>query len=393
MGGEPSRGQAMTRIYWWLADALSRTLAPDERDAVCGDLAETGKSGGQGLRDVLSLVVRLQLALWSEWRPWVALVGLVVPLGMLLSLVSLRTADSSAIYIWLHANWDWDLLKSVILPNAMFRHDLVSTVVSVFLSFVILLCWSWTSGFVLGSVSRRTIPVNGALFCLVLLLGELLGPPRFLGHSLFLTRARDFDVNAAVFTAPFYRVILPLLVLTVLVLLPSLWGMREGILLASRRLLLQKILCAGATVTFAAIVIQSWAWWWFLNRYTRPAIWSGWQMTLLQAVAYWPIAYAIATASWRRWRHVSTLMLMSALIALSGTTDVQAAAQVNFQYSTKDYPQWRGQNRDGSASAFSEPKTWPEKLIQKWKVEVGEGYATPSRRRPHGLFVLQARWG
>jgi outer membrane protein assembly factor BamB len=56
---------------------------------------------------------------------------------------------------------------------------------------------------------------------------------------------------------------------------------------------------------------------------------------------------------------------------------VQAAAQVNFQYSAKDYPQWRGQNRDGSASAFSEPKVWPEKLTQKWKVEVGEGYATP----------------
>jgi outer membrane protein assembly factor BamB len=45
--------------------------------------------------------------------------------------------------------------------------------------------------------------------------------------------------------------------------------------------------------------------------------------------------------------------------------------------SAQDYPQWRGQNRDGSASGFTEPKVWPEKLTQKWKVEVGEGYATP----------------
>ena len=45
--------------------------------------------------------------------------------------------------------------------------------------------------------------------------------------------------------------------------------------------------------------------------------------------------------------------------------------------SAQDYPQWRGQNRDGSASAFSEPKTWPEKLTRQWKVEVGAGYTTP----------------
>jgi outer membrane protein assembly factor BamB len=43
----------------------------------------------------------------------------------------------------------------------------------------------------------------------------------------------------------------------------------------------------------------------------------------------------------------------------------------------QDYPQWRGSNRDGSASAFIEPKVWPEKLTGRWNVTVGEGYATP----------------
>ena len=42
-----------------------------------------------------------------------------------------------------------------------------------------------------------------------------------------------------------------------------------------------------------------------------------------------------------------------------------------------DYPQWRGKSRDGSASAFSTPKSWPENLTSRWKIEVGEGYATP----------------
>ena len=44
---------------------------------------------------------------------------------------------------------------------------------------------------------------------------------------------------------------------------------------------------------------------------------------------------------------------------------------------SQDYPQWRGPNRDGAASAFAEPASWPEALTRRWKVEVGEGYATP----------------
>jgi len=42
-----------------------------------------------------------------------------------------------------------------------------------------------------------------------------------------------------------------------------------------------------------------------------------------------------------------------------------------------DYTQWRGPNRDGGAAAFTPPASWPEKLTQKWKVEIGTGYATP----------------
>ena len=42
----------------------------------------------------------------------------------------------------------------------------------------------------------------------------------------------------------------------------------------------------------------------------------------------------------------------------------------------QDWTQWRGPNRDGVAP-FTEPKTWPEKLTTKWKVVIGEGYASP----------------
>ena len=47
----------MTQFCGWLVDKLSRTLEPDERDAVRGDFAESGVSGGQALHDLLGLVL------------------------------------------------------------------------------------------------------------------------------------------------------------------------------------------------------------------------------------------------------------------------------------------------------------------------------------------------
>lgn len=47
------------------------------------------------------------------------------------------------------------------------------------------------------------------------------------------------------------------------------------------------------------------------------------------------------------------------------------------QSTLRDYPQWRGRNRDGAASGFIEPTSWPEALTRRWKVDVGDGYATP----------------
>jgi len=40
-----------------------------------------------------------------------------------------------------------------------------------------------------------------------------------------------------------------------------------------------------------------------------------------------------------------------------------------------DWPEWRGPHRDGIVS--EEPKTWPEKLNLKWKIDVGIGHSSP----------------
>jgi outer membrane protein assembly factor BamB len=44
----------------------------------------------------------------------------------------------------------------------------------------------------------------------------------------------------------------------------------------------------------------------------------------------------------------------------------------------QDWPQWRGPNRDGKATGFIAPETWPQELKQQWKVTVGAGDSTPA---------------
>jgi outer membrane protein assembly factor BamB len=41
----------------------------------------------------------------------------------------------------------------------------------------------------------------------------------------------------------------------------------------------------------------------------------------------------------------------------------------------QDWLQWRGPNRDGAVGAT--PQSWPEKLIPKWKIAIGEGHSSP----------------
>ena len=288
----------MTRICWWCVDIVSRMLESDERDAVRGDFAESGETSGQALRGLLGLVLRRQIALWRNWRPWLALVGAVAPFGILLSLVSRRMAQSSAITSWLYLNnWDWTYVR-----NTGFRLDFARDVAVVLFEFLLLSCWSWTSGFVLGYLSRRAIWMNGALFCLVLVTVELWGMPQFLGRSLLLSRADNFSPNAAVFAGAFYRQVFPLIVHTVLVLLPSVWGMRQGLRLAALSLPLQTMLWASSALAMTTLATQNSAWWQGEGSGTPEPPPLPHLPSLAPLAACWgPLGYILATTIGRRW--------------------------------------------------------------------------------------------
>jgi hypothetical protein len=282
----------MSEICWRLVDFLSGMLEPDECDVVRGDFTESGETAGQALRDLLGLVIRRQAALWKDWRPWLILVGLIIPLGMLLSIVSRATAGVSATYVWLYANnWDWALLR-----YAGFWYVLVDSVTPAFVSCLTLVCWSWTAGFVLGSLTRRIVPACGVLFCLALVFGGLVGAPQYFAYLIHsINRPASADESDPISALVFYRLMLPFIVQVVLVAVPSLLGMRQGANRGRFTLLLRVVLWTLAILSLALLMTG-----FSLLPYWRSWIWQG-QIQWLQFVAYWPVGYLAARLIGRRW--------------------------------------------------------------------------------------------
>lgn len=201
----------MTTWTWRCVESVAQFLERDEREAVLGDLCEGGAAAHRNLFGVLGLVVRRHLAPWRDWRPWLAAFGLALPGSLCLMGLSLAVSKS---------------FLSVLTPA--FARAGVSPSPGLLLFFselLLLLGWSWTGGYVLGSLSRRTIWISGALsllpclFCLA----------RF--HAESLSRF-----------------------CLLLFLLPAAWGLRRGLRLPSIRLRSALLLAVGVTL----LTLPSW---------------------------------------------------------------------------------------------------------------------------------------
>ena len=142
MGGAESRDPMMTRVCWRLVDILSRMLDADERQTV-----------SRALWDVLGLVVRRQAALWKDWRPWLVLVGLIGPVSILLSLSCSWINRSYDLNLWIIRNRR-DIDPIILSQTGLsVRHGIALLARSSLLLF----CWSWACGFVLGAMSRPVL--------------------------------------------------------------------------------------------------------------------------------------------------------------------------------------------------------------------------------------------
>jgi hypothetical protein len=120
-------------------------LEPLEREVVLGDLAEMGRGAWRGLGDVLGLAARRQLALWRNWRPWAASLGLALPASLFLM--------------------GWSVAASETLAG-LFREPAQARLLWLSISQLFLvISWAWLAGFVVGAVSRRTLWASALGFC------------------------------------------------------------------------------------------------------------------------------------------------------------------------------------------------------------------------------------
>jgi hypothetical protein len=143
----------MTGPGWRCVEAVAGLLDAPEREVLLGDLAETDRGVWQGLSDVLNLAARRQMLLWRSWQPWAAALGWALPASFVLIGLSLAVSRGA-----LH------LVSAG--PVSGWRTG----------TFLCQLClvagWSWTGGYMAGSLSRRTLWATLALslapclFCL-----------------------------------------------------------------------------------------------------------------------------------------------------------------------------------------------------------------------------------
>jgi hypothetical protein len=159
MGDEPNGERLVKSTGWALVEAAARLLARDEREAVLGDLVESKENAWQGLLGVLGLVFRGQALPWKSWRPWLAGFGVALPSSFLLMGFSLSVS--------------WSYL-TIRCPELLRKSSLTLGSGSLVLlcQALLLIGWSWTGGFVVGSLSRRTLWASTllcyspCLFCL-----------------------------------------------------------------------------------------------------------------------------------------------------------------------------------------------------------------------------------
>lgn len=224
----------MTGIGWSVVEAVAvRLLERSECEAVLGDLVEAREPAGQALLDVFGLAIRRQVLLWRSWQPWLASFGLALPGSFLLMGFSLSVSQA-------------------------YQRLLHVTGVTIAPGLTLLLCnallligWSWTGGFVIGTLSRRTVRVSAAL--------------SFLPCIFCLERFRVESISR----------------FCLLLFLPvAIWGVYRGLKLA--RIQLRSAVVLAVAIT--ALTIPTWG--------SKGSWLPNWALS-------WPAWYLVASA-WRK---------------------------------------------------------------------------------------------
>jgi len=298
MGNKP-------RIGRWFVERVALLLDSKERFVVLGDLTESGESSTAALLEILGLVVRRQASLWTAWRPWAALILVVLPLGILLSLISRLWADGSSIDAWVYlGHWDWSFFR---YPGL--RADLLRVLLLTMRDYAALICWSWTCGFAVASLSRRTAWMNWMMFCVVLLAATA-------GSSTTMRNGVNPASPSHVFASVMASTIAPVAVKLFAVAIPGWFGMRRalsGKTMSLRTALLWTVAITAITVASHVSVEESASFfgWRPFGPMPNPGFDQNlgtnddivdWKLRVLPFVVMWPAVIVLATSTWQRLR-------------------------------------------------------------------------------------------
>jgi hypothetical protein len=127
-----------------LVEYVARVLPSEEREPALGDMMEANESAWSALSGIAGLVFRRQAENWKNWRPWLAGFGVALPNSFLLMGVSLSVS------------WSYQRL---LCPELLAQASLTkpSAIVVLLWQALLLIGAAWTGGFVVGSVSKRTL--------------------------------------------------------------------------------------------------------------------------------------------------------------------------------------------------------------------------------------------
>ena len=296
MDNEPVDHSMNSRKSWLVVLWLSELLGQAEREAVLGDLTEYGDSGGRAIANVLGLVVRRKTAVLLDLRLWLSVAFVVLPVSFLLSAIAHATAGEGAVYSWMYLNnWDWALTR-----NAGFWLVLRETAMNFSITCLVLVCWSWSAGFLIGCFPNAVLQAGQNTFILLLAVSFLVNAPaRFIHFWMFLhglpLRPSLPDTHAPITANVFYHVFFPWIVLAVLVIWPAFSGIRQG----NQSLLLgwkmRVVLVTASTVSLLILLIQLPGFGFLFGAAVREWLWGNrYVMQVLSLLCFWPTLYFIA---------------------------------------------------------------------------------------------------
>lgn len=301
MGSERERDPVTPGLGWRLVEWSANLLDQHERQAVLGDVAESGERWNRALGEVLGLVIRREAAMWINARPLLILVDVIMPLGLLISVNARFISGETSVYVWMYANnTDWELLH-----NSGFWYVLADASFLVVGQYLTLVCWSWTVGFVIGGVSRKPAWRTSTVLVLVLVLAETALAPHYMAYCWQWLQVLVHIPPAQVSNGPvtalgFYRVAFPFLVQMILVALPAICGMHQGARVRAFRRPWRIGVWSLAFLSLAVLLTRDPGFGVLAVMYMRPAFWRIPEIRWIELVAYWPAAYLAVNAARQR---------------------------------------------------------------------------------------------